>query len=134
VDRPQRLARKSEERAAERHGGRVTPMSGSGRVTKNDVTNGTWSYEVKSTSQKGYRLTHADLLKAERGAQQDGKRMAFLIEFVGGVRAAFPRPGRYIVTSEDDFIEREQELAEVREQLRICQQFIHQLREHKVID
>jgi hypothetical protein len=117
VDRPRRLARRSEEKTAELHGGRLTPGSGSRKHTKNDVANAEWSIENKTTSQKGYRLTHDDLIKAERGARQDGKRMAFLVEFVGGIRAAFPRPGRYIVTSEDDFLEREQLIEQLRTEL-----------------
>jgi hypothetical protein len=113
MERAQRLARKAEETTAKLHGAKLTPGSGSRAHTKNDAANNTWSYEVKSTSNKGYRLTHADLLKAEAGARVDGHRMAFIIDFLGGMER-FRRTSRFVVTSEDDFIEREQELEFLR--------------------
>ncbi len=102
MDKPQRLARNQEKVTARLHDGRVTPGSGAGTV-KNDVRNGEWSFEVKTTTQKGYRLTEEALLTAERNALIDGRRMAFVI--------AFEHPGkpprRFIVMDENDFIEKE---------------------------
>ena len=99
MDRPQRLARKQERETARLHGGRVTPASGSGYV-KNDVTSQEWSFEVKSTEQKGYRITREALERAGRNAREDGKRMAFVISFITGLTSQ-----RYVVISEDDYSE-----------------------------
>jgi hypothetical protein len=116
VDRPQRLARKAEETTAKLHGGRLTPGSGSRNHTKNDVTNEKWSFEVKSTSAKGYRLEHETLVTADHNAALDGHTMALIVDFIrspGSVPSYVPR--RFVVTTEDDFLEREQELAALRE-------------------
>lgn len=120
MDRPQRLARKAEEKTAELHGGRITPGSGSGRATKNDVRNEKWSFEVKSTSHKTYPLTREVLKKAEDNAMVDGRHMALVVEFVNppGMYHARLHAGRYVTMTEDDFLEREQELASIREGLR----------------
>jgi hypothetical protein len=101
VDKPQRLARNQEKVTATLHGGRVTPGSGAGSV-KNDVRNTEWSFEVKTTTQKGYRLTEADLLTAERHALEDGRRMAFVIAFEHPDKPA----RRFVVMDESDFIEK----------------------------
>ena len=111
MDKPQRLARRAEQDTARLHGGRVTPGSGNVSGTKNDVRNPEWSFEVKSTSQKGYRLEAETLIQAEKNAQRDGRRMALVVAFVGRLST---RHRRYVVLNEDDFIEREQELAELR--------------------
>jgi hypothetical protein len=116
VDRAQRLARKAEQKTAELHQGRVTPGSGSGRAIKNDVRNAEWSYEVKSTSQQRFGLARALLETAERHAMSDGRRMAFVVDFLPP--PSLPGSGaRYITTTEHDFIERENELARLREEL-----------------
>lgn len=112
MDRPQRLARKQEDETAKRHGGRVTSASGSGEVVKNDVRNATWSFEVKSTSGLGYRLNQEYLYYAERNALTDGRRMAFVVAFLNPTTR---KAKRYVVTTEDDFLEREQELADLWE-------------------
>ena len=113
MDRPQRLGRNAERMTAERHRARTTPQSGSGTV-KNDSRNGEWSIEDKSTSGMTYSLNREVLATAERHAIADGRRMALVVTY-------FPRraqPGqakRYVVTSEEDFLEREQELERLRE-------------------
>lgn len=102
MDRPQRIARKAERTTAERHGGRVTPASGSGSTVKNDVRNDDWSFEVKSTSNLSYSLKADSLIVAENNALSDGRRMAFIVEFA----RTFPIPTkRYVIISEDDFRE-----------------------------
>lgn len=119
MDKAQRLARKAEEKTAELHGGRITPGSGSGRATKNDVRNEKWSFEVKSTSAKGYRLEHETLVTADHNAAMDGRTMALIVDFIrspGSVPSYVPR--RFVTVTEDDFLEREQELASIREGLR----------------
>jgi hypothetical protein len=116
VDRPQRLARKSEEKTAELHGAKLTPGSGSRNHTKNDAANEKWSYEVKSTSAKGYRLEHETLVTADHNAALDGHTMALIVDFIrsrGSVPSYVPR--RFVVMTEDDFLEREQDLARLHE-------------------
>lgn len=112
MDRPQRLARKQENLTAEKHGGQVTPASGSGRTVKNDVRNHEWSIEVKSTSALSYSLKAETLVLAEKHALVDGRRMALVVAFVGRMLA---RPRRYVVTTEDDFLEREQEIETLKQ-------------------
>jgi hypothetical protein len=102
LDRPQRLARQQEALTAKAHGGRVTPASGSGGFDKNDVTNDEWSFEVKATSQKGYRLTLETWITAENNALEMGKRPAMVIAFV----TPTGRTKRLLVLDEDDYIEK----------------------------
>lgn len=115
MDRPQRLARNQENLTAKLHGGRVTPGSGSGRTVKNDVRNPEWSIEVKSTGAEGYSLSRSVLANAEKYALQDGRRMALVVAFTP--KRAQPGPTkRYMVMTEDDHLEREQELERLREE------------------
>ena len=102
LDKPQRLARNQEKVTATLHGGRVTPGSGAGSGVKNDVTNTEWSFEVKSTSQKGYRVTLDNWMTIEHNALVEGKRPALVISFM----TASGRPKRLIVLDENDFIEK----------------------------
>jgi hypothetical protein len=114
LDRPQRLARKQENLTAEKHGGQVTPASGSGGTVKNDVRSASWSLEVKSTSAKTYSLSRDVLATAERNALVDGRLFALVVAFL----PTQTRPGqgmRYVVMGEDDFLEREAELTRLRE-------------------
>lgn len=111
MDKPQRLARKEEVRTARLHGGRATPASGSGDTVKNDVRTREWSFEVKSTSQLGYHLNRDALKIAEKNALSDGRRMAFIVAFL---RNPGQKNGaRYVVMSEDDFLEREHRLEQL---------------------
>jgi hypothetical protein len=100
VDRPQREARRQENQVASRLGGRVTPASGSGGI-KNDVRSPEWSVEIKSTSRKAFPANRDVIETAEKQALRDGRRFALF--------AAFLTPGkpakRYVLTSEDDWIE-----------------------------
>lgn len=102
MDRAHRIARKQEEITAINHGGRGTPASGSGDKVKNDVRNDTWSFEVKFTTQKSYRLSWEELRKAEQHALADGRRMAFVVSYDQGVGKS---PRRFVVLDENDFIE-----------------------------
>lgn len=115
MDKPQKLARKAEQKTAELHGGRVTPGSGSGQAVKNDVRNDDWSFEVKSTQALSFTLTRQALARANENALSDGRRMAFVVDFLP--HKTLPprvRAGRYVVLDEDDFIEMEQELRVLR--------------------
>lgn len=114
MERPQRFARRSEQHAARLHGARLTPGSGSGRAAKSDFRNDTYLFENKYTEQKGYRLTEEDLIKAEGHANTDGRKMAFRIEF-GGPGGSSTRHGTYVVMTESDFLEREDEMDSLRE-------------------
>lgn len=109
MDRAQRLGRAAERLTATNNRGRVTPQSGSGRTVKNDVRNGEWSFEVKSTSGKTYSISRDVLDAATQHALADGRRMALVVHF-NAPRTAPGRARRFVVTSEDDFLEREQEL------------------------
>lgn len=63
-------------------GGRVTPGSGNGWITKNDVKTDDLSVEFKYTDKKSYSLKHVDLKKAERNALMDsGREFAFIVGF-----------------------------------------------------
>lgn len=104
MDRPQRLAQRQEQLTAQLHGGRVTPASGSGSTVKNDVRNDDWSIEVKSTSAKSYSLSKDVLAAAEKNALSDGRKMALVVSFVPP-RSTATRATRYVVLSEDDFLE-----------------------------
>jgi hypothetical protein len=110
VDKPQRLALKQEQLTAELHGGRLTPASGTGRGVKNDVRTPEWSIEVKSTSGLGYRIDRDTLQRSEHNALKDGRRLLFVIAFLWPGRAK-----RYVIMSEDDHLEREAELARLRD-------------------
>lgn len=112
MDKAQRLARQAEQETARLHDGRATPASGSGDKVKNDVRTPEWSIEVKSTSKLSYSLKVADLTVAVKQALMDGRRMAFVIAFLGGPGT---RPGRYVVMTEDDFLEREHTIAQLKE-------------------
>lgn len=101
MDRAHRVARKAEEVTATKHGGRGTPMSGSGSI-KNDVRNDDWSFEVKTTTQTTYSLAYRTWITAERHALADGRRAAMVICFDRGLGKP---PKRLVVLDEDDFIE-----------------------------
>lgn len=82
VPRRIKRSRQQEGRIAKDMGGRVTPGSGNGWATKNDVKTDTLSVEIKYTDAKSYSLKHADLQKAERQALLDGGReFAFIVGF-----------------------------------------------------
>lgn len=82
VPRTLAKSRRQEQRAADRMGGRVTPGSGNGWATKNDVKTDDLSVEIKYTDKKSYSLKHEDLKKAERNALMDsGREFAFLVGF-----------------------------------------------------
>lgn len=100
MDRPQRLARRQESVTATKHGGRVTPASGSGSV-KNDIRNTEWSLEVKSTSKRSYSVSLDTLAKAEKNALEDGRRMALVLAFLTPGKPA----KRYVLVAEDDYLE-----------------------------
>lgn len=105
MDRPQRLARNQENLTAKLHHGRVTPGSGSGHMTKNDVRNDQWSIEVKSTSALTYSLNRDVLAVAERHALSDGRKMALVVAFMPKRATTLAKPKRYVVLTEDDYLE-----------------------------
>lgn len=114
MDKAQRDARKAEQETARLHGGQVTPGSGSGSGTKNDVRTPEWSIEVKSTSAMSFGLDRSVLSNAEQHAMVDGRHMALVVEFVPK-RTKPGRARRYVVMTEEDHLEREEELARLRE-------------------
>lgn len=114
MNRPQRLARNAERLTVERNHGRAAPQSGSGDKVKGDSRNETWLFEDKSTSGRTYSLSLATLNDTEKHALADGRRMAVVVTFFSGLANPGP-PKRYVLITEDDFLEREQELAELRD-------------------
>jgi hypothetical protein len=96
------MARKQEQVTAANHGGRGTPASGSGELTKNDVRNEEWSFEVKTTTRKSYSLALETFETAEKHALADGRRAAMVIAYDRGLGRA---PRRLVVMSEDDYLE-----------------------------
>lgn len=81
---PSRRSRKQELAGAKRFGGRVTPGSGNGWHTKNDVRTPDLSIEYKTTEKKSYSLKYDDLIKAERNALIDsGRQFLFIVELGG---------------------------------------------------
>jgi hypothetical protein len=81
---PRRLkqSRQQEQRGAQSLGGRVTPGSGNGWVTKNDVRAEDISVEYKHTVKKSYSLKQADLQKAQQHALMDsGRESVFIVGF-----------------------------------------------------
>lgn len=111
MDRAHRLARSQEKVTARLHAGRLTPGSGSGAFDKNDVTNEEWSIEVKSTTQKGYRLTLETWITTENQALEQGKNPVMVIAFM----PLNGRAKRLVVLEENDFIERESSLKTYRD-------------------
>lgn len=101
MDKVHKEARRQEALTAFKYGGRVTPASGSGAFSKNDVTSDEWSFEVKTTEQKGYRLTLENFLKTEKYALEQGLRPAMIIAFV----LPSGRVKRLVLMDEDDFTE-----------------------------
>ncbi len=92
-----RKSRKQERDGARRYGGVCQPQSGAG-MRKLDVRTPTELIEFKRTDADSYRLKADDLTTASRHALLDGlRRMLFIIEFGRG--------DRYVVLSEDDYLE-----------------------------
>lgn len=96
------MARKQEQVTAVKHGGRVTPASGSGELVKNDVRNADWSIEQKTTTRKTYSLALETFETAEKHALIDGRRAAMVISYDKGLGKP---PRRLVVLSEDDYLE-----------------------------
>ncbi len=96
------MSRKQESNAAARLGGRVTPGSGSGWATKNDVRTDDLSLELKYTDKKSYSLKRADLDKAEQQALIDGGRdFAFMVGFSQPTSNRVER--EYVIISREHF-------------------------------
>lgn len=98
-----RRSRRQEQDAADRLGGRVTPGSGNGWVTKNDVKADDVSVEMKYTDKKSFSLKAEDLRTAEKNALLDGGReFAFIVGFgdVNG-HGTMVVPREYVVISRE---------------------------------
>lgn len=72
-----------ERRVARDIGGRTVAASGAGWAVKNDVRNGAWSVECKTTSAKQFTISHKALTLAETNALLDNREMAFVVEMAG---------------------------------------------------
>jgi hypothetical protein len=102
MDERIRRSRRQERRGAGIFGGTVNAGSGNG-ARKNDVRTPTESIEFKSTKAASYSLKLADLGAAWVHALNDNRRMLFGIEFASRDRGIVPT--RYIVMTEDDYLE-----------------------------
>lgn len=78
-----KASQRQEREAAKKWGGTLNAGSGNGWVRKNDIRSPKFSIECKTTSATSYRLTLADLKKAEQNALLDGRVMIFQIEMGG---------------------------------------------------
>lgn len=83
MDRRIKASRDQEKRLAREMGGRVTPGSGNGWITKNDVKTEKWSLECKTTTKLSYSLKDSELRLAERQALLEDREMAFVIDMQG---------------------------------------------------
>jgi hypothetical protein len=83
-------------------------------MVKNDSRNADWSFEDKSTSGKTYSLSREVLATAEKHALADRRKMALVITYFPA-RAQPAPPKRYVVMTEDDFLEREQRIKQLEE-------------------
>ena len=97
----QRMANKHEAEVAGAFGGQVTPMSGAGWVSKNDVYTAFEQIECKATEAFSYSLRVGLLQELEKQALLSGKRMVLDIKF----QPRGERPGRFVVLTEDDYLE-----------------------------
>jgi hypothetical protein len=79
----QRRSRKQERNGAKEFGGKLTPGSGNGWVTKNDMTTRYHSFEYKTTHSRSYSLRLDVLQTVERNALLDGREPVLLIDLAG---------------------------------------------------
>ncbi len=98
-------AANQERRAAKRIGGRTTPGSGSGYQKGDARRRGLVRVECKCTgNSKGYRVTHGELAKLQRGAFGSDEIPVMEIELMGDG----PNERAYVVPAwaMDDLLER----------------------------
>lgn len=96
----QRIANKHEAEVAEAFGGQVTPMSGAGWVSKNDVRTDAELIECKTTASASYSVKLALLEELERNALLCGRNPVLNIKF----EPPGKRPRRYVLVPEDDYL------------------------------
>lgn len=96
----QRMANKHEAEVAEAFGGQVTPMSGAGWISKQDVRTDTELIECKATEAASYSVKFELLRALENNALLCGRRPILDIKF----QPPGARPKRYVVVPEDDYL------------------------------
>lgn len=111
MDKPQRLARRQEERAARDYGGRLVAQSGSGDL-KGDVSTPDELIECKHTEKLGFRLVLADWLAHVQYALLAGKRPVWEIEYTLP-NGSIPRYA--VVVDKNDYLALREELESYRE-------------------
>jgi hypothetical protein len=111
VDRPQRLAKRHEQRSADFYGARLTPASGSG-TSKGDAASGTELFEFKHTERQSFGLRFRDFSNHHLHALQAGLRAIMEVEYTdpNGLH-----PHYLLVMTRDDYVAMRDELNELRE-------------------
>lgn len=110
-------SRKQEKRGAKIYGGTQNAGSGNGS-RKNDVRTADLSIEFKTTTQKGYRLTLAELLLCSRQALIEGRDALFGIDFEVGKLTH-----RFVVQTEHQYLAMADEIRGLREEIAEYQKF-----------
>ena len=104
----QRMSNKHEDEVAEAFGGQVTPMSGAGWVSKNDVRTDAELIECKATGNLSYTVRYRLMDELYRAGLQCSKRAVLHVKLApGGMR-----PKRLVVLAEDDYLALSQKAGE----------------------
>lgn len=80
MDKPQRLARRQEQKSADFYGGRLVAASGSGDA-KGDIITGTELIECKHTERQSFGLRRLDFFQHARNALLANRRPVWEIEY-----------------------------------------------------
>lgn len=97
-DKSKKKGRDFEKTTKSRYGGKLVPGSGSG-ILKEDVEDGDWLIQNKSTKYLSYSVKHEDLEKVRKEAAFRGKYPRMDIELDNGS----PVPPVYVVIPRDVF-------------------------------
>lgn len=97
----QRMSNKHEDEVAAEFGGQVTPMSGAGWVSKNDVRTERELIECKATTNLSYSVRYHLIEELERNALLAGKRMVLHVK----LQPPGMRSKRLVVLTEDAYLE-----------------------------
>lgn len=114
MNKPQRLARRQEQRSSEDYGAKLTPASGSQPGVKGDGYTGTELIEYKHTQGKSFGLRRDELEKLFRQAITAGRRAVWEIEYTDQYGR---KPFQVVVLDKDDYLAMK-EMAAIYEDLR----------------
>lgn len=110
MNRPQRLARRQEQRSADFYGATLTPASGSGD-SKGDAFTATELFEFKHTERQSFGLRFRDFAAHRLHSLQAGRRPVMEIEYTdpNGLH-----PHYLLVMDRDDYVAMRDELEQLR--------------------